>query len=124
MSKARFEAELLLGHKGVTCIVVPFDPEAVWARPPHRLAGRRHGWLVKGTMNEVRFEGHVGDRWGRFFIIVEPEIREKAGLSVGDMVKVVVEPAKGAKALAKAIEQSKQVTQPKIARADAIAPEA
>src|SRR5262245_25103835 len=116
MTKARFESELIEGHKGVTVVLVPFDPERTFERPPHRLAGRRHGWPVKGTLNRVHFEGYVGDRWGRFFIIVDPELREKARLSVGDVVKVVVEPTGSAKVLAKAIEQSAVTTQPKKAR--------
>ncbi len=32
MSKARFKAELIEGHRGVTVVIVPFDPEAVWRR--------------------------------------------------------------------------------------------
>src|SRR5215475_9281062 len=30
MDKVRFEAELIEGHKGVTVVLVPFDPEERW----------------------------------------------------------------------------------------------
>jgi hypothetical protein len=116
--KAKFDAELIEGHKGVTVVLVPFDPEDVWEDKPVRLAGRRHGWPVKGTIGRVPFVGYIGDRWGRFFILVEPEVREAAGAAIGDTLAVVIEPTQTATAVARAIEQSKATTQPKQARAD------
>jgi hypothetical protein len=62
MSKARFEAELFEGHKGVTAVIVPFDPEDVWQLKPVKLDPRRDGWLVKGTVNRTRFDGYIGYR--------------------------------------------------------------
>jgi hypothetical protein len=59
---ARFEAQLFEGHKGVTAVLVPFDPVEVWHAPPVRLPGRRHGWLVRGTANGVRLDGYIGER--------------------------------------------------------------
>lgn len=53
MPSARFVAEIVEGHKGVTVVIVPFDPEKKWRRKPVRLAGRRHGWLVRGTLVRV-----------------------------------------------------------------------
>jgi hypothetical protein len=113
MSKASFEADLFLGHKGVTAILVPFDPEVRWRRPPVSLDPRRDGWLVKGTVNGVRFDAYIGKRWGRFFVIIDPELRAAAKLSVGDTLTMVLEPTATAKALAKAREQSKVTTAPK-----------
>jgi hypothetical protein len=96
MSKARFEAALFEGHKGVTAVIVPFDPDEVWGLKlglkPVKLASRRDGWLVTGTVNGTRFDGYIGFRWGRFFIIVEPALRSTAKLFVGDTLSVVVEP--------------------------------
>ena len=120
MSAARFKAELLLGHKGVTVVMVPFDPEAVWRRKPHRLAGRRHGWLVEGTANGAKFRGYVGERWGRFFIELDPALREAAAAQVGHLVAVVVKPSSSAKVWALAEKQSEITTEPGKARADAI----
>ena len=34
MDKVRFEAELIEGHKGVTVVLVPFDPEEKWSQSP------------------------------------------------------------------------------------------
>jgi hypothetical protein len=121
--KAEFEAELIEGHKGVTAVLVPFDPEEGWSRKPVRLAGRRHGWLVSGTLNRARFDGYIGERWGRFFITIDSELREAARVEVGDLVKVVVQPTNSKKVYEHALEQSKATTQPTKARADAILPE-
>jgi hypothetical protein len=118
--RARFEAELVEGHKGVTVVVVPFDPEELWSRKPARLAGRRHGWPVTGTVQGVAFEGYVGERWGRFFVIVDPALRVEAKVDVGDTVKVALAPARTKRALDLAREQSNVTTQPKKARADAV----
>ena len=121
MGKARFEARLVEGHQGVTVVIVPFDPEAVWLQKPFRLAGRRHGWLVKGTANGAGFNGYIGDRWGRFFIQLSDRLCTTAGASIGDSVSIVVEPTNTAKAYFYALEQSKMTTQPSRARTDAIA---
>ncbi len=109
----KFTAELIAGHKGVTAVVVPFDPEIVWGTEPVALDARREGWLVRGTVNGVKFDGWIGYRWKRFFIIVEPELAEQAGAEVGEMIEVAVQPTTGAKALAKAKEQAKLTTAPK-----------
>jgi hypothetical protein len=89
-----------------------------------RLDPRRDGWLVKGTVNRTRFDGYIGHRWGRYFIIIDPELRSAAKLSVDDTLSMVVEPTATAKALAKAREQSKMTTAPKRGRVDAVEPPA
>jgi hypothetical protein len=124
MSKARFDAELVEGHKGVTAVIVPFDPEDVWQLKPVKLDPRRDGWLVKGTLNRTRFDGYIGYRWGKFFIIIEPQLRSAAKVSVGDTLSIVVEPTMRAEALAKARELSRLTTAPKRGRTDALAPPA
>jgi len=120
MGKARFKAQLIEGHKGVTVVMVPFDPEAVWRQKPFRLAGRRHGWLVKGTANGARFNGYIGDRWGHFFITLDHRLRQAAGVSVGDAVSMVVEPTGTREAYLHAWGQSQITTQPSKVRPDAI----
>ena len=116
--RAAFEAELVEGHKRLTVVNVPFDPEDVWDQKPVRLAGRRHGWPVTGTVNGERFTGYVGDRWGRFFVIIPRAVREAAGVAVGDLVTVAIAPSRTAAAVAAATEQSKVTTQPGKARSD------
>jgi len=118
--KAQFEAELVLGHKGVTAVIVPFNPEEEWVRKPVRLASQRHGWPVTGNVNSVAFDGYIGERWGRFFIIIEPEVVKTAALKVGDKLKMIVQPTTSRHVYELAFEQSKRTTQPRIARADAI----
>jgi hypothetical protein len=122
MSKERFEAELFTGHKGVTAVIVPFDPGDVWQLKPVKLDPRRDGWLVKGTVNRTRFDGYIGYRWGRYFIIIDPELRSAAKVAVGDTLSLVIEPTSSAKVLAKAREQSKMTTAPRKGRADAVEP--
>jgi len=117
---ARFDAELVEGHKGVVVAIVPFDPEDVFGRKPVRLAGRRHGWVVSGSLNGRKFDGYVGERWGRFFIIVDPDLRRGAGVAAGDRVSMVVAPSDEPGAIARAIQQSRQTTQPSKPRADVL----
>jgi hypothetical protein len=121
MRTARFEAPLVEGHKGVTVVLVPFDPVEVWHAPPVRLAGRRHGWLVTGTANGARFDGYVGERWNRFFITLDEGLRAAAKTWVGSPVTMVISPTSTAKAYLAALAQSAVTTQPGKARADAVA---
>jgi hypothetical protein len=120
MRGIRFEAELVLGHKGVVVVLAPFDPEEAFGTKPVRLAGRRHGWLVKGAVNGEKLEGYIGERWGRFFVIIGEPLRRAAGVAVGDEVTVTVAPTTSRSVLAKAVEQSEQTTQPGKARRDAV----
>ena len=117
---AEFEAQLVEGHKGVTVVILPFDPEEGWSLKPVQLESRRHGWLITGTANGVRFDGYVGERWGRFFIIIDPELREDAGISVGDTLRMRVQPTMSRRVYERALAQSKVTTQPQKRRADAI----
>jgi hypothetical protein len=86
----RFSTELFEGHEGITAVIVPFDPQMVWGAKPTKIDARRDGWLVHGTLNGTPFDGWIGYRWGRFYIIVEPELRAAAGVAVGDAIEVVV----------------------------------
>jgi hypothetical protein len=108
------------GHKGVTFVLVPFDPEEHWSQKPVQLAGRRHGWLIAGTANGVRFEGYIGERWNRFFIMIDGALRDMAKVRLGEMLDMRIEPTSGPMAFAQAYAQSKVTTQPKKARADVI----
>ena len=122
MDKVQFEAELIEGHKSVTVVLVPFDPEERWSRKPVRLDRRRHGWLITGSANGVAFDGYIGERWNRFFIIIDNGLREAAKVTVGDTIKMTVEPTSSARALAQARTQSKVTTAPKKPRLDAVEP--
>jgi hypothetical protein len=52
----------------------------------------RTGHLVRGFVNGVPFEGWIGRRWGRFFLLVDEAVQRRAGAGIGDMLQVVVEP--------------------------------
>jgi hypothetical protein len=122
MNKVQFDAELIEGHKGVTVVLVPFDPEENWSIKPVRLEGRRHGWLIVGSANGVGFDGYIGERWNRFFIIIDSALRSAADVAVGDSLKMRVEPTSSARVFARALQQSKVTTAPKTPRTDAIDP--
>ena len=111
--KKKFEAELIMGHKNVTAVIVPFDPQKIWKKKPVPLDARREGWLVRGKIEGVGFEGWIGNRWGRFFIIVSAALRKQAGISVGDLLEISVEPTDSESALAIAREQAKLTTAPR-----------
>jgi hypothetical protein len=108
-----FEANLFQGHKGVTAVIVPFDPRAIWEREPVPLDARREGWLVAGTVNGARFEGWIGFRWGRFFLIVDAALRAAAKVAVGDALEIAIAPTDSATALAIAREQAVLTTAPR-----------
>src|SRR6478672_3615625 len=102
MNKVQFEAELIEGHKGVTVVLVHFDPESMWSSKPVRLEGNRHGWLITGRANGVPFEGYIGERWNRFFIIIDSALRDAANVAVGDTLKMSIEPTSSASVYARA----------------------
>src|SRR5262245_22500424 len=89
-NKVRFDAELIEGHKGVTVVLVPFDPEDQWCLKPVRLVGRRHGWVVACSANGIPFDGYIGERWNHFFIIIEKNLRLAAKVNVGDKLAMAV----------------------------------
>jgi hypothetical protein len=91
---ARFRAEILMGHKGAA-VLVPFDPEEVWAIPARKVSdqpGGKEGFLVKGTLAGARFESWIGLRWGRRFVLTPGELLARAEVKVGDTVEVTLSP--------------------------------
>lgn len=118
--RVSFDAELIEGHKSVTAVIVPFDPEAVWRRKPVRLDARRDGWLVQGTINRRRFDGYIGNRWGRFFLIVDAQMCEALGVSPGESLSLALEPTLERDVWERARVQARVTTAPKKGRADAI----
>jgi predicted DNA-binding protein (MmcQ/YjbR family) len=94
-AERRFDSVLESGHKGCA-VIVPFDPERAWGRPPVAIAtpvyGKIRGHPVAGTIAGERFEGWIGRRWGRNFILVDEALRRRTGAAPGDSVSVVVRP--------------------------------
>jgi predicted DNA-binding protein (MmcQ/YjbR family) len=120
MARVRFQAELTEGHKGVVYVEVPFDPEVRFGRKPYRLAGRRHGWPVRGSIAGQSFDAYVGERWGRRFVMLDAALRRAADIEVGDEVAISLQASDDARIVALAIEQSRATTQPGKARPDTI----
>ena len=97
MKKLRFEAELIMGHKNIAAVLVPFAPERVWRATPtiveapySRKPQAAH--LVSGTIDGTPFDGWIGKRWGRRFIIIDQALRKRAAVAIGDIVELVVTP--------------------------------
>lgn len=89
--KQRFKALLLLGHKGAA-VEVPFDPAKQWAIGARPLEPGRRGHTVRGELNGVSFGGCIVPRSRKFWMLVDEDVQRKAGVSVGDTVRVTVEP--------------------------------
>lgn len=95
MKKVRFETELIMGHKNIAAVLVPFAPERVWKSQPVMLDAPysrkpQAAHLVRGTIDGTPFDGWIGKRWGRRFIIVDQALRKRAGVAVGDVVELVI----------------------------------
>jgi len=100
MPRKTFDAELLDGHNG-PAVLVPFDPTEAWGALPVPVDTAAYGKIaahpVAGTMNRRKFEGCIVRRWGKHFILVDDALQRAARVAVGDVVRVVVAPAKPAR---------------------------
>ena len=92
MKKRKFKAELQSGHQE-DAVEVPFDPAAVWGIAPARLWRGRKGHTVEATLNGISFETFIVGRQQRFFMLVDEDIKQQAGVAVGEVVAVAVGPA-------------------------------
>jgi hypothetical protein len=82
MAGQRFTGTLEETGGGGRWVEVPFDPREVFgeARPP-----------VRGTVNGVPFRSRLSVYGGSAYLGLRREIRETAGIAVGDAVEVVLE---------------------------------
>ena len=90
--KKKFKAELQAGHQE-DAVAVPFDPAVAWGIPPVRLWRGRRGQRVQATLNGIQFEGFIVSRQQKFFMLVDEDIKQAAGVAVGDIVSVTVSPS-------------------------------
>lgn len=97
MSSARFRGEILAGHKGAT-VEVPFDPAERWGLAAIALWRGRRGHRVTGVVQKLRFESSVVPRSKRFWLLLDEDLLDAAGLAVGDRVDVAIEPSASAPA--------------------------
>ena len=82
MKRQRFTGTLGATDGGGRWVEVPFDAKAVFgeARPP-----------VKGTVNGTPLRSRLSVYGGRTYLGLRAEIRQAAGIEVGDSVDVVLE---------------------------------
>lgn len=94
--KQKFKAELQAGHQE-DAVAVPFDPGETWGMVPGKLWRGRNGYKVLAKLNRVSFEGFIVARQRRSFLLVDEDIKQAAGVAVGDLVTVTVVPVPDAK---------------------------
>jgi len=95
MTRKRFTAVLLDGHKGAA-VEVPFDPAVTWRIDAVPVFPGRRGHFVRGTFNDVPFQSCVVSRMRRFWLLVSNDLRVAAGARIGSRANVSVEPMSGA----------------------------
>jgi ribosomal protein L21E len=91
MNQKKFKAEVLSGHKE-DAVEVPFDPAKEWGIPPKPLWRGRRGHVVNATVNGFSFESSIVPRQKKFYLLINAEAAESAGVSEGVVVRVAVEP--------------------------------
>lgn len=92
MKKKRFKAEVQAGHKD-DAVEVPFDPTAEWGLPAKPIWRGRRGHVVRGTLNGFAFEeSFIVPRQKKFYMVIDRDLEQAAGVSVGDRVNVAIEP--------------------------------
>jgi hypothetical protein len=85
----KFQAELQAGHQE-DALEVPFVPRETWTLVPERLWRGRKGYKVLAKVDKVSFEGFIVSRQ-RKSLLVEDDVKQAAGIGVGDVVTVTVE---------------------------------
>lgn len=98
MKSQAFSAVVGVGHTETRYLVVPFEPLDVWPgitkvkipRPDDPRGGQ--GYLVSGTMNGREFTGHIGQRYGATYMILNDTLLGHIGATDGDRIDVVVAP--------------------------------
>lgn len=79
-----FEVRVGSGERGRVFVELPFDPHEAWGKK------RRH--YVAGTLAGADFQGSLGSRGGSFFMPLNKELRERAGVEAGQTVTVTMRP--------------------------------
>jgi hypothetical protein len=84
MRQEKFATAVEAGHKGLVYIRIPFDPSVTWD------VRTRH--FVRGSLNGCPFEGEIGFRRRKFYMLLDEALQRAAKLSPGDTVQVALEP--------------------------------
>jgi hypothetical protein len=93
MKRKTFKGEVLSGHKEENAVEVPFDPAWAWGIDAKPLWRGRKGHGVKGKLNGCAFESFIVPRSKKFWMLIDEPLQRKAKVSVGDVVKISVEPS-------------------------------
>lgn len=91
MTKKKFKAELLSGHKEAA-VEVPFDPVQEWGLEPKPLWRGRRGHSVDATVNGFSFASSIVPRQKKFYLIIDAEAKKGAKVHEGAVVQVAVKP--------------------------------
>jgi Domain of unknown function (DUF1905) len=91
MTPVHFTATILEGHKD-PAVEVPFDPSETWGVPASQIRKGRNGHRVRGTLNGADFESSIVPRMKHFWLEIPDEIRQRAGVAVGELVSVSLMP--------------------------------
>jgi len=118
MSEERFKGEVLTGHKE-PAVEVPFDPELVWGISQKPIRPGRRGYAVRGSLNGFEFESCIVSRMNKFYLLVDDQPRRAAGVLVGDIVNVTLEPVSGEKPAEKAEAAEPEATEPEAVEIEA-----
>jgi hypothetical protein len=92
MKQKQFTGEVLSGHKE-DAVEVPFDPIVEWGLPAQPIYKGRRGHPVRGHLNDSAFlESFVVRRQKKFYLLLDRELEQTAGVSAGQRVRIVIEP--------------------------------
>jgi Domain of unknown function (DUF1905) len=91
MRSERFTGVLLVDHNG-GAVEVPFDPTHRWTIPAIRLGAGRYGHPVRGRLNGLDFDSVIVSRAGASFLMVSDQLRNDAGLAIGDSAQITLHP--------------------------------
>jgi hypothetical protein len=83
MPARTFETTVETGERGRVFITIPFNPQAAW--------GKQSRYYVSGTINGTPYSGSLGVRNGVFFMPVNKEIQQAAGIAPCDNVSVTMD---------------------------------
>ncbi len=91
-SPKKFRAVVQDGHKGCA-VEVPFDPREVWGELPTEIVYQRvRGIRVQGKLDRASFESWIIHRWGKFFLLVNGDVLERASSAAGEVASISLSP--------------------------------
>jgi hypothetical protein len=98
LRRDKFTAEVVEGHGGVRAFYVPFDPGLVWGSSlvtwTHPLfdGEKRKGYPARIKIGDYAYDGFIGYRWKRHFVLVDEPMIAALGIDAGDEVIAEVWP--------------------------------